>query len=98
VDFPYPAYLQGIANAIEAGFPAQTGSLVATVQFTINRDGSVHDIKLVSRSGDYLFDKAAEAAVDHAGSTKALGPLPADFHDDALMVVFTFSPPKPPSL
>ena len=98
VDFPYPAYLQGLPTRSRRVSRPVTGSLVATLQFTIHRDGSVHDIQFVSHSGDYTFDTEAHGAIDGAGSTKAFGPLPADFHDDALNIFFTFSPPKPPNL
>jgi len=94
VDFPHPEYLSAMVNVIKSRFGSQNGRLEVTVRFTIHRDGTTHDIERVGAgSGSYTFDKRALAAVDGA----KFDALPADFHDDALTVIFTFSPPKPPT-
>ena len=66
--------------------------LRAEVQFLIHRDGSVSNVRFVTRSGVYAFDLEAQGAVEQAASVKAFGPLPAGYPDDVLPVIFSFDP------
>jgi TonB family protein len=93
IDFPYPTYLQNIARQVIIRFtPPPNSPLVATVRFTIQRDGKVIGIAVHKSSGNYEFDAEARAAVEAAARSVAFGPLPAGFADDALTVYFAFDP------
>jgi protein TonB len=93
-DFPFPVYQRNIVNRIAENFPRQSGSYSAEVMFIIRRDGSVDldQMSLVTRSGNYVFDNAALAAVEAAATKKLFGPLPDGFRNDALTVIFKFDP------
>ena len=93
-DFPYPAYQRNIVNRIAENFRTTEKGRSAEVMFIIRRDGSVDmdQSQLVTRSGSYTFDNAAMGAIEAAATKKLFGPLPADFKNDALTVVFRFDP------
>lgn len=93
-EFPYPAYQRNIVNRIAENFRTNEKNLSAEVQFIIRRDGSVDpdQMQLVTRSGSYTFDNAALGAIEAAANKKLFGPLPADFKNDALTVIFRFDP------
>ena len=93
IAFPYPGYLENITRQIALNFrPRAGGSLRAEVTFLIHRDGSVSDLRLLSRSGAYAFDLECIGAVEAVGQRRTFGPLPAGFSDDVLPVVFSFDP------
>jgi hypothetical protein len=60
--------------------------------FMILRDGSVRDIRFVTRSGSFAFDLNAQGAIEAAGNTRAFGPLPEGWDADVLPVSFYFKP------
>jgi outer membrane biosynthesis protein TonB len=93
-DFPYPAYQRNIVNRIAEQFRTSEKALSAEVMFIIRRDGSVdpEQMKLLTRSGSYTFDNAALGAIEAVANRKLFGPLPADFSNDALTVIFKFDP------
>jgi protein TonB len=90
ITFPFPAYLQNIVRQIAIQFKPANRTQSAEVAFIIRRDGTVAGLRLTRRSSVYSFDQDALAAVELA--SKAFGPLPAEFADDALPVIFTFDP------
>lgn len=92
IDFPFPGYLNNIVRQIALNFHPKdpNAPLNAVVSFLIHRDGSVTNVKFVTKSGVYAFDLEAQGAVERASS--AFGPLPDGFHDDVLPVVFSFDP------
>jgi protein TonB len=93
IEFPYPAYLQNIVRQVAKRFdPQRRGALSAEVTFLIRRDGSVADIRISSRSGNFEFDQDAMGAVEAAARAAAFGPLPDGFADDVLPVIFSFDP------
>jgi len=97
IEFPYPGYINNIANSIIREFNAihtGGGALRAEVSFTIRRDGSVspESIRLVTSSGVYSFNQDALAAVEAAANRRAFGPLPPSFNEDILPVRFSFDP------
>ncbi|HZO18996.1 MAG TPA: TonB C-terminal domain-containing protein [Gemmatimonadaceae bacterium] len=93
IEFPYPAYLQNIVRQIAKRFdPPRRGALSAEVTFLLRRDGSVADIRISSRSGNFEFDQDAMGAVEAAARAGAFGPLPDGFPDDVLPVIFSFDP------
>lgn len=91
--FPFPGYLQNITRQIAINFKPRPGvALRAEVSFLIHRDGSVSDLRMVSRSGTYAFDLECIGAVEAVGQRKLFGALPSGFRDDVLPVVFSFDP------
>jgi periplasmic protein TonB len=93
IAFPYPGYLENITRQIALNFKPRPGvGLRADVTFLIHRDGSVSDLRLLSRSGTYAFDLECIGAVEAVGQRRTFGPLPSGFRDDVLPVVFSFDP------
>jgi outer membrane biosynthesis protein TonB len=91
IEFPYPAYLRNIVTQIAARFkPRNAGVLSTEIVFLIRRDGSVSEIRLRKRSGSLAYDVEAQGAIEAAASARAFGPLPSDWADDVLPVIFTF--------
>jgi protein TonB len=96
IEFPFPGYLSNIVRQIALAFEVPPGaqSLVAEVSFLIKRDGSVTGIRLLTRSGSYVFDQSALGAVEAAGRAGKFGALPKEFTDDVLPVIFSFDPKR----
>ncbi len=96
IEFPFPGYLQNIVRQIALQFevPRGAASLTAEVTFLIHRDGSVTGLRLLTRSGSYVFDQTALGAVEAAGKSGRFGPLPQGFTDDVLPVIFSFDPKR----
>jgi len=92
IDFPFPGYLNNIVRQIALNFRVKNPNspLSANVSFLIHRDGSVTNVKFLTRSGVYSFDLEAQGAVERASAS--FGPLPDGFRDDVLPVVFSFDP------
>ncbi len=92
--FPFPEYLNRLTNEILRRWarPLGTAALQAEVSFTIHRDGSVRDIRIVHKSGSYSFDLGAQGAVEQAAEDRAFGPLPSGWQSDILQVAFLFTP------
>ena len=98
IEFPYPGYLNQIARQVTLRFERPAGNLlVPLVRFLIHRDGSITGIEVVTSSGSGALDREAIGAVEAAGTSRAIGPLPAGFPDDVLPVFFTFAPAKSPA-
>ena len=91
-EFPFPGYLSNIVRQVTLSFepPARSGALRADVAFQVRRDGTVHEIRVVTRSGNFGFDTEARGAIECAA--RSFGPLPAGFREDVLPVVFSFDP------
>lgn len=94
IAFPFPGYLQNIVRQVAVRFRPRNPAapLKADVAFLIHRDGSVSNVRFVTRSGSYAFDLEAQGAIEAAASSKAFGPLPTGFPDDVLPVTFAFDP------
>ncbi len=93
IAFPFPGYLNNIANQIVLNFETtDPRPLSAEVFFLIQRDGRVTEFEFRKRSGSSAFDIAARGAVEAAGRSRSFGPLPEGFRDDVLPVIFTFTP------
>lgn len=91
--FPFPDYLRRIMNEVLRRWARPTGiPLSAEVSFTIMRDGTVRNIKVIRSSRNYTFDLEAQGAVEQAGADKAFGPLPAGWPQETLEVAFLFTP------
>jgi len=92
--FQYPQYLQNIVAQVYRRWdrPRTNAALRAEVFFTIQRDGSVNDIRFITRSGNFTFDLGAQGAIEAAANSGAFGPLPDGFNEDILPVSFFFTP------
>lgn len=96
IQFPFPGYLNNIAQRIMLAFDwTKGGAYVTEVRFVIQRDGSVNanDIVVLTSSGSRDFDREARGAIESVGNKRAFGALPKEFSDDVLPVYFTFRPP-----
>lgn len=93
IDFPFPGYLQNIVRQVRVNFSPSDKSLrTAEVFFLIRRDGTMAGFRFLQKSGSYAFDLECQGAVEAAAAAKAWGPLPAQFMDDVLPVIFRFDP------
>jgi protein TonB len=92
--FPYPEYLRNIVTQIYQRWDrgAANQRNFAEISFLILRDGSVRDIRFVTRSGSFGFDLNAQGAIEAAGNTRAFGALPDGWDADVLPVSFYFKP------
>ena len=94
LEFPYPEYLRNIVNQVYTRWDRENAlqHRTAVVSFMIRRDGSVHDIRFITRSGSFAFDLGAQGAIEAAGNSLAFGPLPDGWEADVLPVSFYFKP------
>jgi TonB family protein len=90
--FPFPEYLKDLKERVEQQWekPLAAGSdpLMATVQFTIQRDGTLVGVRVETSSGRVPFDRAALDAVVRAGP---LPELPQGFVGARLGVHLDFT-------
>ncbi len=94
----YPAYVEAIRRRISQNWiqssidPAARASrtIHATATFTINRDGSVRDIRITLTSGNSSFDTSSLRALY---DSNPMPPLPADYSGSYVSVTFDFLPP-----
>lgn len=92
LEFPFPEYLRNIMNQVYRRWGAPNTALRAEVGFVINRDGSVRQIQVLKKSGNFAFDLDAQGAIEAAGNARAFGPLPDGWTAEVLNVVFVFEP------
>ena len=94
LQFPFPEYLRNIVTQVYRNWDrdAARQNDFAEISFLILRDGSVRDIRFVTRSGSFAFDLSAQGAVEAAGNSHAFGPLPDGWDADVLPVSFYFKP------
>ena len=89
----YPAYYNNIIRQIFNCFRWRGGgSWEATVFFMIEREGTVAEMRFLSRSGSTAFDFEAIGAGECAGQGR-FGQLPDELPYDRLPVQFDFRPP-----
>ena len=96
IEFPFPGYLNNVVRQIAQQFevPRGAASLSAEVAFLIHRDGSVTAMRLLTKSGSYVFDQTCLGAIEAVGRSGRFGPLPQGFTDDVLPVIFSFDPKR----
>jgi protein TonB len=94
--FPYPEYLRNIVTQVYQRWDRASAkqSNFAEISFLILRDGSVRDIRFVTRSGSFAFDIDAQGAIEAAGNSRAFGELPDGWEADVLPVSFYFKPSR----
>jgi TonB family protein len=88
-DFPYTIYVERMKSLIGQRWlrPQVGNGTIATVSFTIDRDGAIRDAKNEISSGNGTFDRAALRAVLEASP---LPPLPFGYNGTFLGVHLTF--------
>jgi len=94
LQFPFPEYLRNVVNQVYTRWDrsAAKRALSAEISFFILSDGSVRDIRFVTRSGSFDFDLNAQGAVEAAGNVRAFGPLPKGWPAEVLPVSILFKP------
>ena len=94
--FPFPEYLRNIVTQVYQRWDRASAkqSNFAEISFLILRDGSVRDIRFVTRSGSFAFDIDAQGAIEAAGNSRAFGQLPDGWQADVLPVSFYFQPSR----
>jgi len=94
LQFPYPEYLRNIVTQVYRNWDRETArqNSFAEISFLILRDGSVRDIRFVTRSGSFSFDLGAQGAIEAAGNARSFGQLPDGWDADVLPVSFYFKP------
>jgi protein TonB len=94
LEFPFPEYLRNIVSQVYRNWDrdAAQENRYAEISFLILRDGSVRDIRFVTRSGSFPFDLSAQGAIEASGNSGAFGPLPDGWDADVLPVSFYFKP------
>jgi periplasmic protein TonB len=97
LQFPFPEYLRNIVTQVYRNWDREAArqNSFAEISFLILRDGTVRDIRFVTRSGSFSFDLGAQGAIEAAGNVKAFGPLPDGWDADVLPVSFYFKPTGP---
>jgi TonB family protein len=88
-DFPYTLYIDRMRTLIGTKWfrPAVKGDLVTRIYFVIDRDGTIHDARVESESGNGTFDRAALRAILEASP---LPPLPFGYSGTYLGVRLIF--------
>jgi TonB family protein len=86
-------YLNAVRSKIESNWrPGMENSNISVViSFEIHRDGSAHNIKITSSSGDVRIDKSG---IDAVARSSPFGKLPPDFKEDKLEINITLRPTR----
>jgi protein TonB len=94
LQFPFPEYLRNIVTQVYRNWDRESArqNSFAEISFLIFRDGTVRDIRFVTRSGSFAFDLGAQGAIEAAGNARSFGPLPDGWDADVLPVSFYFKP------
>jgi len=94
LQFPFPEYLRNIVNQVYRNWDRESARQTksAEISFLILRDGTVRDIRFVTRSGSFSFDLGAQGAIEAAGNASGFGPLPDGYEADVLPVSIYFKP------
>jgi protein TonB len=93
--FPFPEYLANIVAQVYRRWQRPSGNtpLRAEVFFLVHRDGSISNLRFVTRSGSFAFDLEAQGAIEAAAGV-GFGPLPDGYGSDVLPVSFFFDPQR----
>jgi protein TonB len=94
LQFPFPEYLRNIVTQVYRNWDRESArqNSFAEISFFILKDGTVRDIRFVTRSGSFSFDLGAQGAIEAAGNARSFGPLPDGWEADVLPVSFYFKP------
>ena len=94
-DYPeyYARMLAQVERCLQRTSQGRTAqSLVATVRFVVERDGSTAEFGVDRSSGSAPFDIAVLGALECAGMAGRLGPLPEDYPYEVLPITLVVSP------
>lgn len=94
----YGWYIEGVKNRIYGNWQQWTIDAAArasrtmhcAVTFTINRDGSLKDVRVSESSGNYSYDNSALRAVL---SSNPVTKLPVDYSGGYVVAILDFKPP-----
>jgi protein TonB len=90
-DFPYAWYLRQVLQKVEEHWQTQNRSTEPVqkprVYVEIRRDGSIAPPRIEQSSGSSFYDRAALRAITEASP---FPPLPADWANPSLRVLFNF--------
>ena len=92
-DFHYDWYIRLILKKIQENWkpPVQKhkidNHLIAKVDFQVNRNGKISDIKLQEASGNFLYDQAALRTLQNIGQ---FPPLPNEYNEGSIIVHLEF--------
>lgn len=92
--FQFPWYLEALVRKIERNWRPGTGEHHTTVYFRIERTGRIAELKVEEPSGSFLFDQAAQRAIQ---ASDPMPPLPDEYSGDYLGVYFDFDTQVQPS-
>lgn len=88
--FPYSWYLTALQNKVKQSWNQPTDRLVskpASVQFCVDRNGNMSQLKINQTSGVSIFDESAMKAVQNAAP---FAPLPLQYKQNQLTVTIIF--------
>lgn len=87
--FPFTPYIERMITLVGRRWyrPDINGDLLVTLNFSIQRDGTISDVKIENPSGSDLFDRAAYRALIE---TSPLPPLPFGYSGSFLGVHLSF--------
>jgi TonB family protein len=87
-NFCCPEYIAGMVSKVHQNWNSRQSSAgITTMQFTIQRDGTLTDIKVARSSGNQMLDFLANRALL---AVRQLPPLPAEYTNPTLVVDLQF--------
>ncbi len=95
----YGWYIEAVKNRIYSNWQQWTidaagrasRTIHCSVTFTINRDGSIKDIRISESSGNSTYDYAARRAVENSNP---VAKLPGDYSGSYVVATLDFNPPS----
>lgn len=89
MDFCCKEYFSQLKERVDEGWMRNQGLAgLVVVEFTIDRSGTVGDVKVTKHSGSDLLDFAAQRAV--LSLQGRMGPLPAEYTGQRMIISLTF--------
>jgi periplasmic protein TonB len=87
-NFCCPEYIAGLVSKIHQNWNSrQSAPGITTMQFTIQRDGMLTDVKVLRSSGNQMLDFLANRALL---AVRQLPPLPAEYTNPTLVIDLQF--------
>jgi periplasmic protein TonB len=87
-NFCCPEYIAGMVSKVHQNWNSrQSSGGITTMQFTINRDGTLTNIQVLRSSGNQMLDFLANRALL---AVRQLPPLPAEYTNPTLVVDLQF--------
>jgi TonB family protein len=87
-DFCCPEYIAGMVSKIHQNWNSRQSSAgITTMQFTIQRDGTLTDIRVSRSSGNQMLDFLSNRALL---AVRQLPPLPAEYTNPTLVIDLQF--------